>query len=213
MLLAGIVLFYLYDSALLLYADEVLFSKPLQRWGAAFGEGATWRGRFLAFPVLMCPGAPLLRATWGGDRTPSERVAVEHMLRTLRPLRWLAWPVALGLFGLVPLALIRHWPPTWVLGLLLLIYLPTVLAVMVLWLRREQLGLSGKAVAAIAFDVLACPPFALNLVRRVTLRSELAMPASAFAETVLDAQSLARLQQQWQIRCALLDDTNSGGPR
>jgi hypothetical protein len=206
LLLPGIAAFYLYDSALLLYADEVVFARPLRRWRAALGEGATWQGRFLAFPALSAPGAPVFRAVWSEGGRTARAPATERVLGVLRPLRWAAWLVAFALFALVPLALLLHASQGWLLGLLALIYLPTLLAVAHLARYRAALGLAWGELAAIAFDVLACPPFALNLVRRVTLRCGLAQPATTFADAVLDAASRARLGRALEARRALLAD-------
>lgn len=201
--------FYLYDCALLLYADEVVFAQPLRRWRAALGEGATWQGRFLAFPAVFAPGAPVFRAVWsdGGRRRAP---ATGRVLAVLRPLRWVAWLVAFALFALVPLALLLHVSQAWLLGLLALIYLPTLLAVAHLARHRAALRLAGRDLATIAFDVLACPPFALNLVRRVTLRCGLSQPVSAFAEAALDDGAKARLALAMQARRALLADDSAG---
>lgn len=205
MLLPGIVAFYLYDCALLLYADELVFSRPLRRWRAALGEGATWQGRFLAFPAVFAPGAPVFRAVWseGGKRRAP---ATGRVLAVLRPLRWAAWLLAIALFALVPLALLLHVSQAWLLGLLALIYLPTLLAVVHVARHRVALRLAWGDVATIAFDVLACPPFALNLVRRVTLRCGLSQPVAAFADAVLDDGAKSRLALAMEARRALLAD-------
>ena len=204
MLLLGILAFYVYDAALLLYADEVVFMRKARRWSAAIGDGAIVGGRYLAFPALLSPGSPVFRAAWDADLGGEVRPTTATVLGVLRPLRWQAWLLALALFAVVPLALALHFPPTWLLGVLAVIYLPTALAMLHIARRREILGLTRREVAAIAFDVLACPPFALNLVRRVSLRCGLADAAPVFADAVLDAASRARLQQSLDARRALL---------
>ena len=195
--------FYLYDCALLLYADEVVFAQPLRRWQAALGEGATWQGRFLAFPAVFAPGAPVFRAGWsdGGRRRAP---ATGRVLAVLRPLRWVAWLVAFALFALVPLALLLHVSQAWLLGLLALIYIPTLLAVVHVARHRAALRLSRSDLAMIAFDVLACPPFALNLVRRVTLRCGLSQHVAEFVDAALDDSEKARLALAVEARRALL---------
>ncbi|WP_415252671.1 hypothetical protein [Thermomonas sp.] len=189
---------------LLLYADELVFTKPARRWLAALGDGATFGGRYLAFPALLSPGSPVFRAAWNAP-ADAGAPALEAVLRVVRPLRWHAWLLALALFVLVPAALALHASSACLLGLLALIYLPTMLAVLYLVRRRGPLGLSRKELASIAFDAIACPPFALNLVRRVTLRCGLPQAAPAFADAVLDAPARARLQQALETRWALLD--------
>lgn len=200
----GILAFYVYDAALLLYADEVVFMRKARRWSAAIGDGAIVGGRYLAFPALLSPGSPVFRAAWNADPRGDAPQATATVLGVLCPLRWQAWLLAFALFAVVPLALALHFPPTWLLGVLAVIYLPTAVAMLHVARRREMLGLSRRDVAAIAFDVLACPPFALNLVRRVSLRCGLADAAPVFADAVLDAASRAGLQQSLDARRALL---------
>lgn len=206
MLLPGIVAFYVYDAALLLYADEVVFTKPARRWTAALGDGAILGGRYLAFPALLSPGSPVFRTTWNVDPNAAARSPSDVVLGVVRPLRWHAWWLAFALFALVPLALTWHAQPAWWLGLLALVYLPTVLATWYVARRRLRLGLSRREVAAIAFDVVACPPFALNLARRLTLRCGLAQAAPEFADTVLDPASRMRLEGSLGLRRDLLQD-------
>lgn len=189
----------------------MVFARPLRRWRAALGEGATWQGRFLAFPALLAPGAPVFRTVWSGQGRTPRAPAADGLLDVLTPLRWTAWLVAFALFALVPLALLLHASQAWLLGLLALIYLPTLLGVLHLVRHRATLELGCGDLAAIAFDVLACPPFALNLVRRVTLRCGLAQPAAVFADAVLDAPSRARLEQALEARRALLADGDGAG--
>lgn len=205
-MLPGIVAFYVYDAALLLYADEVVFTKPARRWTAALGNGSLLGGRYLAFPGMLSPGSPVFRTSWRADPQSAACPASDEVLGVVRPLRWHAWWLAFALFALVPLALTWHAPPAWWLGLLALVYLPTMLATWHVARLRRRLSLSRKDVAAIAFDVIACPPFALNLARRVTLRCGLAQSAPAFADRVLDPASRLRLEASWETRRRLLLD-------
>jgi len=206
LLLAGIAAFYLYDSALLLFSEEVLFMRWRGGWRASVGSDFTLGGRYLALPALLLPGTPILRAHWprqdavAGDDAGA---SMDAMARRLRPLAWSCRLVALLLFVAVPLALLRHWPSQWLLGLLLAIYLPTAVAVAWLAWQRQALGLSRAVLATIALDVLACPPFAPNLVRRVSLRMPLADPA-AFAREVLPAARERTLVARIEQRIGLL---------
>ena len=49
--------------------------------------------------------------------------------------------------------------------------------------------------AMLAFDSLACAPFALNLVRKITLNRSLVGDPIFFAHQVLDADAFAQLVQ------------------
>ena len=203
LLLLGILAFYLFDASLLLYADEVAFVKYGGKWSAPVGAGFMLAGRYLALPGLWSPGAPVFRSV---RRAPAaeERPAVDALLAVLRPLRWPARLVALLLFLVVPVSLLVNLAPRLMLGLLGSLYLTSVLSVAYVARRRAALGLSRRDVAAIAFDVIACPPFAINLVRRVTLRCGLGVAAGEFAAAVLDASAHTRLAGILDARCAVM---------
>ena len=39
-----------------------------------------------------------------------------------------------------------------------------------MWLNRDALGIDRRTVAWLAFESVACPPHAINLVRKLSLR-------------------------------------------
>lgn len=218
LLLPGILAFYLFDAALLLYADEVVFTRTGRRWRAVLGQGAAWSGRSLSLPTGLSPGSPLLRSAWRVPEVASPSVPLVQLLAVVAPLRWHAWLLAASLLLGVPAALYWRPGPFWLLALLGLIYLPTLAAVLYLWHRRQMAGLSRRQVLAIAFDVLACPPFALNLVSRVTLRCGPALPAAELAAQLLDStdgaaldQAIAARREQLRGLYAGTDDKGGGG--
>lgn len=204
LLLPGILAFYLFDAALLLYADEVVFTRTGRRWRAVLGEGAAWSGRSLSLPTGLSPGSPLLRSAWrvapAAPPAAPPAVPLAQLLAVVAPLRWHAWLLAASLLLGVPAALYWRPGPFWLLALLGLIYLPTLAAVLYLWHRRQMAGLTRRQLLAIAFDVLACPPFALNLVSRVTLRCGPVLPAVELAAQLLDRGGCAALDQAIVVR-------------
>ncbi len=199
LLLLGIAAFYLFDASLLLYSDEVVFAKCGSRWYAPMGGGFMLAGRYPVMLAFLSPGAPVFRASWN---TPvaGDGPEMNAMLSAMRPLRWPARLIATLLFLVVPVALWVNLDPRLMLGVLGLLYLASSLSVAYVARRRFALGLSRKDIASIAFDVIACPPFAINLVRRVTLRCGLRVPAGEFAMMVLDAKAHARLQRTLDAR-------------
>jgi hypothetical protein len=60
-------------------------------------------------------------------------------------------------------------------------YLLVLFALGFMLSRRAALRLSGAACASLAFDALACAPFAINLVRKIALRTRLEGDPVAFA--------------------------------
>ncbi|HVJ39242.1 MAG TPA: hypothetical protein VM687_15760, partial [Stenotrophomonas sp.] len=61
---------------------------------------------------------------------------------------------------------------------------------------RAALGLDRRALLSLAVDTLACPPFALNVVRKISLRHASRMDGLAFAAATLQPADLRRLHRQ-----------------
>ena len=174
-----------------------------KRWQALVGN-ALFAGRYPVLPAPWAPGAPVFRADWAtaGAAQATDRPGVEALLGLLRPLRWPARALAMVLFVAVPAALLWYPHPVLMLGLLCVAYLLAAGSMAYVARRRIALGLSRKDVVAIGIDAIACPPFAINLARRISLRHGLDASADAFAQVVLDAPAQAHLQATMQARRA-----------
>jgi hypothetical protein len=79
------------------------------------------------------------------------------------------------------------------LAVFVLYYLLIVLALVLLCRRRRVLQLSVRGCALLALDALACAPFAVNLVRRVTLQRSVATDALPFGHAALQGPERQRL--------------------
>lgn len=197
MLVLGVVGFYLFDSAMLLYVNELVFAEKGGKWGFASPE-SHWQmlGKNLYLPNPLTPDRPLFRVCWSvsetNERQP-DKEGLQHFLHALDSLRYMTYALlALLLIGL-PVVLFGFGTG---LGLLLLfgvIYLTISAMLLQIYRHREKLGLPGKTIAKLAFDSLACAPFALNLVRKITLRQSLAGNPICFAHQAFDAATFARL--------------------
>ncbi len=145
--------------------------------------------------------APALDAIDAIDAPP--RLAA---LRRLGPWVWLSW---LLLFVALPLTVLGRWGITATLTALACLYLSIMLSLAWVWWARHDLGLNAGSFALLAFECLACAPYAANLVRRLSWRPpapeqraedfvhaahRLLTPAAW--EPVRSA-CLARVQDQW----------------
>lgn len=200
MLVLGIVGFYLFDSAMLLYANELIFAENNGKW--VFGRPESgWQmlGKNLYMPNPLTPDYPLFRACWVVASASNERQedieALRQFLNVLNPLRYMTF----GLFALLliwlPIVLLGFGTGLGLLLLLGVIYCTITVMLAQIYRQREELGLSGKTFAKLAFDSLACAPFALNLVRKITLNRSLVGDPICFAHQVLDADAFAQLVQ------------------
>ncbi|MDG2526676.1 hypothetical protein P6166_15070 [Stenotrophomonas sp. HITSZ_GD] len=206
-LLAGILAFHLYDSALRVHVDELLAWPRRRGWAATTGGEVQWRGGYLFVPSPWTPWRPLLRLSWMREAAPSPAAAlarVQALRAALRPLQVGVGMMALLLFGALPVLLLAWRHAVGLLALVGAVYLLSAAMVVYLVRRRDALGLSRGALWSIAADTLACPPFALNVVRKVSLRQALDVDGLAFATATLPQGALRRLRAPLLARLALM---------
>jgi hypothetical protein len=196
LLLGGVVALYLYDSALLLYHNEIVVIGECRGYRVSAGSGFELGGRHVFLPQPFCPHQSLFRLSWpqqgvlpdGAQAIRMRRVRVA--LAMLAPWTWLLFllfvaglPYALFVSGHIEVLL--AWIAT-VYGV--------ILATLALVYRlRKALNLSGRAVAAIALDALLCAPFALNIIRKIGLRQHFHVDLRAVARTVLPDAAIREL--------------------
>lgn len=189
---------YLFDASLFFARDEAaLVCGRGGRWFARFGLDR-WRlsGREPYLPNPFTPHRPLFRLHWrfdapaGGapDAAALRPVAVPDELRRLSPHVLLSGAC---LFVMLPVALfypLGLGPTCVVVGLL---YANNVVALWRLYRRRSAFGLTPSQVGSLAFECLACPPFAVNLIRRLCARLAADEDFQAAAERLLRPEELA----------------------
>lgn len=196
LLLGGVVLLYLYDSALLLYHNEIVVIGRCRDYCVSAGSGFELGGRHVFLPQPFCPHQSLFRLSWpqqgelasGSQAIRMRRVRVA--LALIAPWTWLLFVLfAAGLpyvlFVSGHLEVLLAWVAT-VYGV--------ILATLALVYRlRKVLNLSGRDVAAIAMDALLCAPFALNIIRKIGLRQRFQVDLRKVASTMLPSPAVHAL--------------------
>lgn len=181
--------FYLWDGCLLLTADEGLLTPDGAGWRVILGHPDLRLGR--RHLVILGPLSflrPVYRLGWdlagAGTKAGEERECPPPPLPTMPVTAGLALKLplvmlALGLYLLLPLGLFTALG-SWGLGLALgFIYVSLVALLVWLWRQRLALGLSPRTCLGWALEYLCCPPFALNLWRRLSLAQSVAQPVAA----------------------------------
>jgi hypothetical protein len=203
---------YLKDCVLMLCTNEAVLVRGVGgRWRAGFGARSwRWGGRepYLANPLL--PHEPVFRLRWslqgvgGSDRSVARPVGARDEVLWLTPGAWVTW---LLLFVVIPWALLAKGPHVPLLAAAGLLYLSIAASLVCAWLVRDKAALGARAFAVLAFECLACPPYAANIVRRVVghqRSDEDFVPAAArllqpdrLAEANLEC--LARVDEQLEV--------------
>src|SRR5262245_31853449 len=166
----GAIGFYLYDAALMLYADELVLERRHTGWKSSGGCGLQLGGRLLFLPNPLAPGRLLFRMQWDSAAAQErDQLDVAELQRLTRPLQLIALLQALFLMVALPPASLTLGAGSVVLVIFAAFYALTVAAIVVLIMRRRSLKVSNRQCAFLAFEALACAPFAVNLVRKVSL--------------------------------------------
>jgi hypothetical protein len=203
----GAIAFYLYDAAQLLWHNELLFVRAGRRWRVEGPSTISLSGRRLYLPNPLLPQRPGFRIHWNLDDERAAPTALpDEFLRALRPIGFMTMLLSWMLL-LLPLV---SWTLGAGLGLLALFaayYLFVLIALAFALRGRAALQLSGKACASLAFDALACAPFAANLVRKIALRRGLDGDPLLFAREHFDPVARAALRAQLERK---LEEQHAG---
>lgn len=209
LLVAGIVAFYLQDAMVLLHYDEFVVVGGDGAWHGTTG-GIEWSGRFLWIPNPLAPHEAAFTGAWARPGAVSAgrpgNAGVYAFVAALLPFQ--AGTVVLGTLLMVqlPLLLWLYPHPLALLGVLALAYATIAGMVLALWRRRRRLGLGKRTVAWLAIECIACPPHAINLVRKLALRHG-PPGAAAVIALRLDAGDQVRLEQAMAQRSLLFGAT------
>ena len=118
------------------------------------------------------------------------------------------------LIFVLPVVMFRFGTRFEFLFVLLLIYLTIVTMLVLVYRKRERLGLDNKAFASLAFDSLACAPFAINLLRKISLRYTLCNNPVEFAAKRLEQKSFVQLVESLDKKISEeLEHEKEGSPR
>ena len=193
----GAIAFYLYDSLLCLYGDELVLIKAGARWDHSGGGNRLLFRRRWYLPNPLTPQRLLWKACWSQAAATSavtDLAGVAQVGERLQTLRVLVLIELALVAAALPLTVLAGATPLVLLLVFAAIYLVAAIAVIWLWRRRSQLGLTARHCRSLSFDALACPPFAINLVRKISLLTEIRGELLGLARPVFEAAALGRLR-------------------
>ena len=198
LLLAALVL-YLSDSILFFAGDEAALLRGRRgRWHVGFGLDR-WRlaGKEPYLPNPFTPQAPLLRLRWS-MRAPGAAPAAEplHLPPELDRFAAHVGVSWLCLFVLLPIVLFQPQGLGFTLAVLLVFYVNVAAALVRLYRCRSAFALPARDFAVLAFECLACPPFSINLVRKLSARIVVKEDLVSAAMRLLPAEALAGFKAQ-----------------
>ena len=164
---------YIYDSAILLQPNEGILKLGIgESWRSGFGsKNTTFARKELYIPSILNPGAPIFRLSWHYETSfPSHEVDWESSILALKWFKVPVWFLYSLSFVFLPTILFGHFGDALLLVAFSLIYLNVVLITVLLYFKKNSFNISNREFWFSTFDLLLCPPFAINVIRRLSLR-------------------------------------------
>ncbi len=218
-LMVGIIGFYIADSVILSFHNEILLSASSgTSWGyVQHGSGLELAGKYLNVPHVFKPYQLVFKLRWqpkvpAGTQLQLDTVyQLRQLARVILPLQILVFFLALQVLILIPVIIYLFGLGLLFLIVLLTVYFTTLLALLFVVVKRRVFNLSLAACAKLAFDVLVCPPFSVNLLRKLGISQSVVLDGLLVAEQLLAAQAYQLLLQdvikELTMMQVLLDDT------
>jgi len=94
----------------------------------------------------------------------------------------------------MPLSLFHYGAGLFFLTITFFTYSIILLMLVVLFKKRLKLGLSSKNYLGIAFNCVSCPPFAINLIRKITWQHKINPGLIEFAINKLSSADFSQLE-------------------
>lgn len=200
-------LLYVWDSASLLAPrDLLLVESGRHRFAALLSESPfTIAGRVLVWSPLLMPWRGAFVAPWGRPWIDPPALAaaldaVQQRRSALLVVRALATWTFVLLFVGAPLLTLLMGPNTAVIYTAMALYPTTLVVIACLWWRRDRLGLTRARTVWLSFDVLLCPAFLPNLVRKITVPQRIEIDGvqvlCATTPSGIDERFFARLESR-----------------
>ncbi len=195
-LILGVIGFYLYDSIMLLNINELLLTRSYKSWFYKFPELGFQLLR--RYPLLLNPLTPhvaIFRTSWPNDIKPLNEDKFSKFIQSLELIQLVVNILLLLLLVYLPVISLVYGSGAKLLTLFLMIYLLIAVILVYVFNNKKELLLSNGDFISIAFEAFLCPPFALNMVRKISLNYPNIGDPVSFSENVFDENSKKKLNK------------------
>ncbi len=191
LLILGIIGFYLYDSIMLFNVNELLLTKSHKVW---FYKIPALDFQLLRkYPLLpnpLTPNVAIFKTSWPKKSQLINESQLGDFIQCLAPVQSIINILLLLLLAYLPVIALIYGSGAKLLIIFTMIYLFISVILFYIFNNKDKLCISNSKFASIAFESLACPPFALNMVRKISLNYPNLGDPVDFARSVFDVNSI-----------------------
>lgn len=189
---------------MLLYFNEIVFSLSLSRWGFSNPHGR-WRfaGKKPYIPNPLVPFSPIFRLSWSKDNKGLAENNTEDFDTFLSELKLIGYPIITLMYLMficVPIALLKFGAGIQLLIIMGSIYITIGFTLILIYRKKDLFKLTNKMYWSIVFDAIACPPFSINIVRKISLNYPIRYDALEFGKTHLNDKKFMIFIESIQLK-------------
>ena len=190
LLVLGVFGFYFYDSFMLLNLNELILTRSAKHWSYKFPLlGFQLLRKYPLLPNLLTPNVVLFRTFWPGNDQHLNLKELDIFIKSLLPVQITVVLLLLLMLVCLPVVAFVYGSGVKLLIIFSFIYLVIVSILIYVFTQKDNLYLTKAKFISIAFESIVCPPFALNIVRKITLNHPLLGDPYVFSKKVFDSNT------------------------
>lgn len=193
LLVLGIVGFYIYDSTYLYFYNEFIIKKGFKHsFKAQFiSKKLNFLNKYLVIFEFFLPYQLVFKCAWklndlNNKVTSHEDIKnIQLITTTLKPLQFINIILFILILILLPIIFLLKLNYVILAITISTIYLLNLINIFYVISKRKKLQLSWVKVSQLALDTFLCPPFSLNLLRKISLNYAIKSEGTILAKQIL----------------------------
>lgn len=175
---------------MLLSINELLLTQSHKGWFYKFPElSFQLLRKYLLLPNPLTPDVAIFRTSWPKRSQSIDKTRLDGFVQALEPIQSIIGVLLLLLFIYLPVIALVYGSGAKLLIIFGMTYLFIFVILIYVFNNRDRLCISNSRFVSLAFEAVACPPFALNIVRKISLNySNIGDPVS-FSKCMFDLNS------------------------
>jgi hypothetical protein len=187
LLVLGVFGLYCYDSLMLLNFNELIFIRFKKKWSYKFPIlSFQLLRKFLFLPNLLTPNIALFQVFWPSSDQDVNFKEFDIFIKSLIPVQVISVMLLVLMFVCLPIVAFRYGSGINLLIVFFAIYILIISILIYLFTQKNNLKLSNTKFVSIAFESIVCPPFALNIVRKISLNYPINVDPYIFSKKMFD---------------------------
>jgi hypothetical protein len=185
----GIALFYIYDSIELVYFNDVYIVKGLKSWKHLIPNPFfTIFNKIVFIPNPLTPHCLYFKFSFPSNEdkiSSKEGKDVNAFNKAIYNIQTLTLYQLILLIIVFPIMLINYNYGPLLLGIMALIYMNIITIFVLIHINKKKFKISQKQFLTYLFESIFCPPFSLNILRKISKAYKIKNSPISFSSNIM----------------------------